>query len=184
MIERGSCVPSSMPRRCAKRAGGDVAHHHFERNDLHLADQLLAHVEPADEVGRNPDIVQVLEDVFGDPVVEDALAFDDFVLFGVEGGRVILEMLDECSRLGAFVEDLRLAFVDAAAATHRGVPWFLKVHRIAVAPVRTRSEIRGGGTGPARLSRRSVRIRSQPSRSPGAAQSRPTDVFHSVISPQ
>ena len=130
MIERGSCVPSSMPSRCDERAGGDVAHHHFERNDLDLADQLLAHVEPADEVRRHADVVEVLEDVFGDPVVEDALALDHLVLLRIEGGRVVLEVLDQRSRLRSFIEDLGLAFVDAATAAHRSVPWFVKIHLV------------------------------------------------------
>jgi hypothetical protein len=108
MIERGSCVPSSMPRRCRQRAGGDVAHHDFERNDLDLADQLLAHVQAADEMGRHADVVQMLEDVFRDPVVEHALAVDDLVLLGVERGGVVLEVLNQRARLGAFVKDLAL----------------------------------------------------------------------------
>jgi hypothetical protein len=41
----------------------------------------------------------------------------------VERGRVVLEMLDQRSGLGTFVKDLRLAFVDAAAAAHRDIPW-------------------------------------------------------------
>jgi hypothetical protein len=128
-----------------QRAGGDVAHDHFQRNDLHLADQLLAHVEAPDEVGRNPDIVEVLEDVFGDPVVEDAFAFDDLVLLRIEGGRVVLEVLDQRSGLRPFVQDLRLAFINAATAAHRSVPWFVDVHLDAVAPVRC--DVRGGGGG-------------------------------------
>ena len=139
------------PRR--QRAGGDIAHHDLERNDLDLADQLLAHVEPADEMRRHADVVEVLEDVFRDPVVEHALAFDDLVLLGVEGGGVVLEMLDQRAGLRAFIEDLRLAFINAAAAAHRDVPWFVKIHRIAVAPCWT-FEIRGGGTGLKSLSLR------------------------------
>jgi hypothetical protein len=123
-----------MPRRCDSEPAGDIAHHHLERNDLHLADQLLAHVEALDEVGRNPDVVEVLEDVFGDPIVEDALAFDDLVLLCVEGGRVVLEVLDQRPGLRPFVEDFRLAFIDATAAAHRGVPCFVDVHLGAVAP--------------------------------------------------
>ena len=118
-----------------QRTRGNVAHHHFERNDLHLADQLLAHVETPDEMRRNTDVVQMLKDIFGDPVVEDALAFDDLVLLRVEGGRVVLEVLDQRSRLRSFIEDLRLAFIDAATAAHRSVPWFVDVHLDAVAPV-------------------------------------------------
>ena len=86
-------------------------------------------------MGRNPDVVEVLEDVFGDPVVEDALAFDHLVLLRIEGGRVVLEVLDQRSGLRSFIEDLRLAFIDAATAAHRSVPWFVEVHLDAVAPV-------------------------------------------------
>jgi hypothetical protein len=121
MIERGNCVPSSMPslvaseprRRCAP---------HFDRDDLDLADQLLAHVEPADEMGGHADLVQPLEDVFGNAVVEHALAFHHLVLLGVEGGGVVLEVLDERAGFGPLVEDLGLAFVDTAAAAHGGIP--------------------------------------------------------------
>jgi hypothetical protein len=83
-----------------QRAGGDVAHHDLERDDLDFADQLLAHVEPADEVRRDADLVEMLEDVLGDAVVEHALAVDDLVLLLVEGGGVVLEELDERARLG------------------------------------------------------------------------------------
>ena len=128
MIERGSCVPSSMPSRVDERAGRDVAHHDLERNDLDLADQLLAHVEPADEVRRHADLVQVLEHVFRDAVVEDALALDHLMLLGIEGGRVVLEVLDQRAGLGSFVQDLRLALVDASTTAHRRVPWLEKIH--------------------------------------------------------
>src|SRR5262249_32053273 len=129
-----------------QRTCRDITHHDFKRNDLHLADQLLAHVEPADEVSRHSDIVEVLEYIFRDAIIEDALALDHLVLFGVEGGRVVLEMLNQRSRLRAFVEDLRLAFVNSATAAHGSVPWFVKVHRIAVAPCCATRKIRGCGT--------------------------------------
>jgi hypothetical protein len=118
MIERGSCVPSSSRAR-RQRASRDVAHHDLERNDLDFADQLLAHVEAADEVRRHADVAETLEDVLRDAVVQHALAVDDLVLLGIEGGRVVLEVLDQRSGLGSFVKDLRLAFVDATAAVHR-----------------------------------------------------------------
>src|SRR5690606_18116754 len=43
-------------------AGGHVPHDHLERNDLHLADELLTHVEAADEVRRYADLSEPLED--------------------------------------------------------------------------------------------------------------------------
>src|SRR5262245_51337835 len=65
-----------------QRACGDISHHDFKRNDLHLADQLLAHVETTNEVRRHSDVVEVLEYVFRDSIVEHATAFYPFVLFG------------------------------------------------------------------------------------------------------
>src|SRR5690606_10293876 len=53
-----------------KRAGGIVAHDDLERNDLDFLDQLLAHVDAAQEVGRNAQIVQLGEDEFGNAVVQ------------------------------------------------------------------------------------------------------------------
>ena len=73
-------------------------------------------------MSRHPDVVEVLEYVFGDSVVEDTLTFDHLVLLGVEGGRVVLEMLNQRSRLRAFIKDLRLALVNTATAAHGRVP--------------------------------------------------------------
>ena len=100
----------------------------FERDDLDLADQLFAHVEPANEMRRHADRIQVLKHIFGNAIVEDALAVDDLVFLGVEGGRVVLEMLDEGSRLGALVQHFGLAFVYAAAAVHWRQPRLEKIH--------------------------------------------------------
>ena len=36
----------------------DVAHDDLQRHDLDFADQLLAHIEPADEMGRHADVVR------------------------------------------------------------------------------------------------------------------------------
>ena len=110
--------------------GGDIADDHLEGDDLDLPDELLAHVEAANEVCRHADIVQILEDVFRNPVVQHAFAVDDLVLLRVEGGRVILEVLDERAGLRSLVEDLRLALVDATAAVHWCVPWFEKIHEM------------------------------------------------------
>ncbi len=114
-----------------ERAGRDIAHHDLERNDLHFADQLLAHVQTADEMRRHADVVQILEYIFRNPVVQHAFAFNHFVFFGVEGGRIVLKMLDQRSWFGSFVQDLRLSFIDFAAAAHRCVPCLVKIHRTA-----------------------------------------------------
>ena len=59
MIERGSGLAFLQAQALRQRAGGDVAHHDLERDDLHLADQLLAHVEAAHEVGRHADLAEL-----------------------------------------------------------------------------------------------------------------------------
>ena len=59
-----------------ERARRDVAHRDRQRDDLDFADQLLAHVEPADEVRRHADIVQPLKQILRDAIIEDALALD------------------------------------------------------------------------------------------------------------
>ena len=51
------------PEALRERARGDVPHDDFDRDDLDLADQLLAHVEAADEVGRDADRLQSGEDM-------------------------------------------------------------------------------------------------------------------------
>jgi hypothetical protein len=79
-------------------------------------------------MGRDADVVQMLEEVFRDPVVQHALPVDHFMLLGIEVGCVILEVLDERSGFRALIEDLRLALIDATATIHRRVPWFEKIH--------------------------------------------------------
>ena len=69
-------------------------------------------------MGRDAYLVQPREYEFRDAVVEDALALDDGVFGGVEGGGVVLEMLDERARFRAFVKDFGLAFINASAPAH------------------------------------------------------------------
>ncbi|MGY3119339.1 hypothetical protein ACVWXQ_003276 [Bradyrhizobium sp. S3.14.4] len=115
-----------------QRAGGNVPHHHFQRHDLDLANQLLAHVEAADEMGRHPDVVEVLKQVLRDPVVEDTLALDHLMLFRIERGGVILEVLDQGTGLRAFVKNLCLAFINTTPTAHGDVPCFVEIHVFGV----------------------------------------------------
>ncbi len=63
-----------------------------------------------------------VEQVLRNPVVEDALALDHLMLLGVEGGRIVLEVLDQGARLGALKQNLRFAFVNLLATGHYGPP--------------------------------------------------------------
>src|SRR5690606_14244082 len=101
---------------------------HRERNDLDLAAELLAHVQPADEMGRDAHLVELVEDVLTDAVVERALAVNNLVLLLVEGGGVVLEELNERARFRAFEQNLALALVNAPAAVHGYIPRFEKIH--------------------------------------------------------
>src|SRR6266853_3708904 len=106
------------PEALRQRAGGGVADDDRDRDDLDLAHQLLAHVEPAHEMGRDPDLGQPGHQEFADPVVEDALAGDRAALLIVEGAGVVLEILDEGAGFGALEQQLGLAFVDLPTPRH------------------------------------------------------------------
>jgi hypothetical protein len=88
-------------------------------------------------VGRHPDVVEVLEQVFRDPVVEDALALDHLVLLRVERGRIVFEVLNQRARLRSFVQNLGFAFIDAASTAHRDIP-VVEIHGIGVLRVQMR----------------------------------------------
>src|SRR5262249_17971376 len=59
-------------------------------------------------------------------------AFDHLMLLGVEGGRIVLEVLDQGARLGALVKHLCLAFINASPTAHWDVPCFVEIHRFGV----------------------------------------------------
>src|SRR5690606_11583086 len=112
------------PKPLRQGAGGNVAHDDLQRNHFHFLDQLLTHVEAADKVGWNTHAVEMRENVLGDAVVKHTFAIDDFVLLLVKRGCVVLEELDEGARLGSFVKDLGLAFINATATVHDNL-WIL-----------------------------------------------------------
>src|SRR5579863_9217129 len=93
---------------------------------------------------RNADVVEILEQVFRDSVVQNSFPINHFVLFGVECGGVVLEMLDQGSRLRPLIEDLGLAFVDAATAVHGDQPWLEEIHGSALALVGLTTRPKGG----------------------------------------
>jgi hypothetical protein len=101
-----------------ERAGGDVAHTTSSGMISTSRISCSRMFRRLDEMRRHADLVQLLEDELRDAVVEHALAVEDRVFFRVERGGVVLEVLDQRAGLGAFVEDLGLAFVNAAAAAH------------------------------------------------------------------
>ena len=119
MIERGKAVAFVQSEALGDRAGRDVAHDDLKGNDLQLADQLLAHVEAADEMRRNTDFAEAGEQIFGNPVVQHSFAFDALMPLAIQGGCVILEVLDQGAGLGSFIKDLRLSLIDLATAVHR-----------------------------------------------------------------
>ena len=73
-------------------------------------------------MGGHADRVQLRHQIFADAVVEHALAVEHRLFGGVEGGGVVLEILDQGARLRPLIEDFGLAFVDHPAAFHENVP--------------------------------------------------------------
>ena len=118
MIERGSCLPSSRPRRVDSEPAATL------RTTTSSGMISTSRISCSRMLSRfmkcvgTPISPSRMEDVLGDAVVEHALAFDQRVLLGVEGGRIVLEMLDERAGLGPFVQDLGLAFVDPTPLVH------------------------------------------------------------------
>ena len=104
--------------RGRQRACCDVAHNHLDRNDLHFANELLAHVEALNEVRRHADLAEPVENELGDAIIENAFALYDCMFLGVEGGRVILEVLNERTGLRALIEHLGLTLINTPTPVH------------------------------------------------------------------
>src|SRR3546814_2062585 len=77
------------------------------RSDFHLPHKLFAHVEAADEMGRDTNLRQQCENMLGNAVIQYTLTADGAFFLRIEGGRVILEILDDGAGLRPFIEDLR-----------------------------------------------------------------------------
>ncbi len=69
-------------------------------------------------MSRNADLLEFGHQVFGDAVVEHALTGDRALLLIVEGGGVVLEVLHQGARFGAFEEHFGFAFVNLFATCH------------------------------------------------------------------
>ncbi len=115
--QRGAVLQAEASR---EGAGRHVAGDHLHRNHFDLTHQLLPHVESPNEVRWHADLAQPRHQVFGDPVVEDPLAGDQVSLVRRERTRLVLEILDERPRLGAFVQDFGPALEDLSASGHFG----------------------------------------------------------------
>src|SRR3954470_7673535 len=78
---------------------------------------------------RDADLAELGHQVFGDAVVEHALAGDRALLLVVEGAGVVFEILHQGARLRSFEQDLGLALINATTARHPilqqpiGSPW-------------------------------------------------------------
>src|SRR2546422_1985224 len=110
------------PEALGEAPGDDVARHHLDLHDLAAADQHVALGEAAHEVGRHALLLEEAGEDLGHAVVEDALVDDRAALLRVEGGGVVLEVLDEEVGIGSGVELLRLALVEQLTAIHRRPP--------------------------------------------------------------
>ena len=75
---------------------------------------------------------QTRHEEFGKAIVEDALAIQNGVLLRVKRSGVVLKILDQRAGLWSFVKDLRLAFINLAAAGHHNA---LRGQRYAYQPV-------------------------------------------------
>src|SRR5437667_3130518 len=118
----GERLALGAPEALGEAPGDDVARHHLDLHDLATADQHVALGEPADEMGLHALLLEEAEEDLGHAVVEDALVHDRAALLGVEGGGVVLEVLDQEVGVGSGVDLLRLALVEQLTAIHRRPP--------------------------------------------------------------
>src|SRR3546814_10739984 len=72
----GELLPLLDPEPLGERAGRDVAHDHLDRHDFHLPHKLFAHVEAADEMGRDTNLRQQCENMLGNAVIQYTLTAD------------------------------------------------------------------------------------------------------------
>ena len=73
-------------------------------------------------MGRHTDLVEICKNIFRNAVVQHAFAVNNLMLFGIEGGGIILEVLDQSSRFRAFIKDLGLTLIYPTATSHQRVP--------------------------------------------------------------
>ena len=112
-----------------KAAGGNVTDDHFQRNNLHGFDELLAHVQRADKMGRNRHFMQTQHQVFGNSVVEHTLTVNHPFFHIVKCGSIILKMLDQRSGFRPLKQLLCFAFIDRFARGHVDDLSFYWVHK-------------------------------------------------------
>src|SRR3546814_7564087 len=73
-------------------------------------------------MGRDTNLRQQCENMLGNAVIQYTLTADGAFFLRIEGGRVILEILDDGAGLRPFIEDLGFAFINLGATGHAGVP--------------------------------------------------------------
>ena len=77
------------------RTGDDVAHDHLQRNDRHLAADLVAVVDRLDVVGLDAGLLELLENNRRNGIVQHALSLDRGLLDVVESRSRILVVDDD-----------------------------------------------------------------------------------------
>ncbi len=119
MIERGSAWPSGSPSRVESEPAATLRH---TTSSGMISTSLISCSRRFSRRMKwfcTPMRVQPRHHELADAVVQHALAFQHRLLLGVEGGRVVLEILDQRAGLGTLVEDLGLPLVDLLAAGGR-----------------------------------------------------------------
>src|SRR3546814_15418684 len=73
-------------------------------------------------MGRDTNLRQQCENMLGNAVIQYTLTADGAFFLRIEGGRVILEILDDGAGLRPFIEDLGFAFINLAETSYAWVP--------------------------------------------------------------
>src|SRR5205809_944736 len=70
------------------------------------------------------DLTQLCHQIFGNTVIEDALAGNGAFFLIVKGGGIIFEILDKRPGFWSFEQNFGFAFIEAAAAIHTKIHVF------------------------------------------------------------
>ena len=128
MIERGSTVPSSMPRRVDSEPAAmlrtTTSSGMISTSRISCSRMLRRLMK---WVGM-PIRLRWLKMCSEMRLLRTPLPSIDFHLLLVERGGVVLEELDEGAGFRTFEQDLGLAFINAPTTVHGHIPWFEDVH--------------------------------------------------------
>ena len=118
------------PEIAAEASRGDVADDHFDLDHLGTGVEHVVGVKHLEEVGRNPPLTEVAEELGGDGVVECPFPRFARFLFTVEGGERVFELRDEPIGIFGLPNLFGFAFVEEGGFGHCLAPFWVSMRTL------------------------------------------------------